>query len=99
MREAGGSCLASRKGGGAWRIWEQGAPGLKLASPCGSGDGQAEVRVDIPQALSYPEDGEKRTEVCGSLLWGCSRTMRGRGAKQARGARDSPWIHLSPHSA
>ena len=48
VREARGSCLASREGGRAWRIWEQGVPGSKLGSPFECGHDQAWVRVDLP---------------------------------------------------
>lgn len=43
----------------------------------------SEMKLDLPQALVCAGVGERRTvQACGSQLWGCGRTMRGRGAKQ-----------------
>lgn len=86
MREAGGSCLASREAGHAYRTWEWGVPGSKLVSPFECGDGQARLRVDLPQALC---DGEKRTEDCGSLLW-LQQDSEGRRSRARTGGEECP---------
>lgn len=49
----------------------------------------SEMKLDLPQALVCAGAGERRiVQVCGSQLWGCGRTMRGRGAKQASRGRN-----------